>query len=134
VGFILLVGENNMKNLPLLKTSFKGFKERLKATSETFQASLKTPTGHKALAIAAFLGVMQLSQQAMAFAQVFTVKGKELIDNVVIIGYTCVGIALVFAIIGMMSNRGPNWKVIGTAGGAGVALTGFHTIWKFFVP
>lgn len=72
------------------------------------------------------------SHPAFAFAQIFTGKLGELRNGLILIGKSCVGVALVAALFKFLTNQGGNWKWIGSICAVGCALLGINVLIQFF--
>ncbi len=91
----------------------------------------KDSISEQTLALSLSVYLLLESHPAFAFAQIFTGKLKELRNGLILIGQTCVGVALAAAVIKFLSGRG-DWKWIGSICGVGCALIGFNVLIQFF--
>lgn len=83
----------------------------------------------KPLTVSALVSL--ISSEALAISAPFVAKGKDFLGHLVLIGKTCVGIAIVMALLQALSNKGPNWRWIGAIAVVGAALTGLQPILNY---
>ena len=76
----------------------------------------------------AFIVSLTLAREAYAFSAPFVTKVNDISTQLILIGKALVGIAAVLAIIMALTNKGPNWRWIGTIFIVGVALVSFDIV------